>query len=562
MRQLVKFFLCASAVVGIAFGTDGFPTHTALAAPSGRDLTESEKTADVEQFFQLIKSSYGPLRFKETDQGISVESLRAKYLELARETKSNSEFYYLLGRLIAEFRDSHFSVNIPSRMRASLGFSVDLVEGKVLVDKIITYKGPYTLAKGDEIVTVDGAPVATAVEGLMSYVSSGFEGTRRRTAAMMLTQRNGARVPVPRGSITIGVRKSDASMGIDTVSIPWIVDGSPLDEKFTESLVRAPANGGPGYLKNFQLDVVSEMRGLLFADAEQSFRCSGSTRTKIPEDAVMIQESPFVAYYHPVSAHDGHTVNIGYLRIPHYMPSIDNPGSEPTADGFREYYSRYEFAVAELEAHTDGLIIDQDHNCGGSVDYLESLVGLFMDKPYPGLQFSFLATKQEYLEFSQELDHMVPQSLLYKYFKSVTDLMRKSWERGEAMTPKTSFFGDQLHAPNPSTRYTKPIVMLIDELSGSGGDAFPSIMQGLGRAKLLGTRTMGAGGHVVAAAPLYHSAVGMRITKSLFYRPDGVAVENNGAVPDFDYAPTRNDFMNGYADYQSFYLEKLLQQLQ
>jgi hypothetical protein len=94
---------------------------------------------------------------------------------------------------------------------------------------------------------------------------------------------------VPRGNITLGVRKSDATMGIDTVSIPWMVDGSPLDERISESFIPAVASGGPGYLKNFQLDVVSEMRGLLFADAEQSFRCSGRTRTKIPDGAVMIQ---------------------------------------------------------------------------------------------------------------------------------------------------------------------------------------------------------------------------------------------------------------------------------
>ncbi len=71
---------------------------------------------------------------------------------------------------------------------------------------------------------------------------------------------------------------------------------------------------------------------------------------------------------------------------------------------------------------------------------------------------------------------------------------------------------------------------------------------------------MGAGGHVMMPAPLYHSAVGMRMTKSLFFWPDGVAVENNGAVPDFEYAPTRNDFLNQYGDYQEFYLSKLLTQ--
>ena len=101
--------------------------------------------------------------------------------------------------------------------------------------------------------------------------------------------------------------------------------------------------------------------------------------------------------------------------------------------------------------------------------------------------------------------------------------------------------------------------MLVDEMSGSGGDAFPSLLQGYGRAKLLGTRTMGAGGHVEVQPALYFSQLGTRMTKSLFYRPDGVPVENNGAVPDIAYAITRDDFMYGYRDYQRFYLAKILE---
>ena len=51
------------------------------------------------------------------------------------------------------------------------------------------------------------------------------------------------------------------------------------------------------------------------------------------------------------------------------------------------------------------------------------------------------------------------------------------------------------------------------------------------------------------------------ITKSLFYRPDGVAVENNGAEPDIQYTPTRQDLMGGYKGYQSFYLMALLEKI-
>jgi C-terminal processing protease CtpA/Prc len=104
--------------------------------------------------------------------------------------------------------------------------------------------------------------------------------------------------------------------------------------------------------------------------------------------------------------------------------------------------------------------------------------------------------------------------------------------------------------------YTKPIIVLIDEMSGSGGDAFPAMMQGLGKLTL-GTRTMGAGGHVTAMPNLDISANKVNITKSLFFRPDGEPVENNSAVANIAYQPTRDDFLYEYRNYQKRYLEEL-----
>jgi C-terminal processing protease CtpA/Prc len=171
-----------------------------------------------------------------------------------------------------------------------------------------------------------------------------------------------------------------------------------------------------------------------------------------------------------------------------------------------------------------------------------------------------LASKEEYLSFQQWLTEMSGDSttLFYKNIESVVQLIKSSWEQGAFLTPKISIFGDATGKPN-ATHYTKPIVVLIDEVSGSGGDAFPSLMQGIGRAKLLGSTTMGLGGHVIELPPLYYSQVQPRMTRSLFYRPDGVPVENNGAVPDYAYVPTRDDFMYGYKLYQNFYTQKLLE---
>jgi C-terminal processing protease CtpA/Prc len=135
-------------------------------------------------------------------------------------------------------------------------------------------------------------------------------------------------------------------------------------------------------------------------------------------------------------------------------------------------------------------------------------------------------------------------------------LILESWKKGEYLTPKTTFHSNYPVMP-ASYQYTKPVVLLADEMSGSGGDAFPGLMQGNGRVKVVGNRTMGLGGHVEEIPGLYNSGLKLRMTKSMFFRPDGVAVENNGVQPDITYIPNRDDFMYEFKGYQKFYLNEL-----
>jgi len=220
---------------------------------------------------------------------------------------------------------------------------------------------------------------------------------------------------------------------------------------------------------------------------------------------------------------------------------------------------KYTYAISVLEKNTVGLIIDQDHNCGGSVNTVEDMVSMFMDYPVDPLTFQLRASKKSYLDLNDWKTETPTETLNFKHLENILALVKSSWQKGDYLTPKIGLTREKIFPAQ--IRYSKPVVITIDELAGSGGDAFPSLMKGYGRATLLGQTTAGLGGHINNMPDLNNAAMKINMTMSLFYRPDGVAVENNGAVPDVEYVPTRDDFMNGYKNYQKFYLQALLEQV-
>lgn len=400
----------------------------------------------------------------------------------------------------------------------------------------------FPFAKGDEIVTVNGEPTASYLARMASYLGSGYGPTELRRAAQTVFFRPATLIPVPNEkTLKVTIRRGTTD-SIETAELEWKLTGSAIDEKM-------PLLEMNSTRKFYDLTSPSDFAGT--PRVEKSYKCSGSTRIAIPQNAVKLIEKPFIAYYYatPIG-------NVGYLRIPHY--SWREPGKSDLENKEVEdrVFAQYEYAIKKLEENTVGLIIDQDHNCGGSVFFLERMVGLFMDKPFKPLAFRLLASKAQYLEIKEWQTEFPENSEMREAYKEILDIVKTDWQKGEFLTRPTTLRGSLSVAPN-FVHYTKPILMLIDEMSGSGGDAFPSFMQGYGRAKLLGTRTMGAGGHVVATPPLNYSGLTIEMTKSLFYRPDGVEVENNGAVPDYPYTPTREDFLYEYRNYQKYYLEKL-----
>lgn len=510
-------------------------------------LNESQKLSDFNQLVYSVESGYGPLKYK-SQIGIDLNALKLKYTDKIKESKSNAEFYYLLKQFISEFHDGHFRSQLPTDLVAEVPVMTDYIEGKVLIDTIDREKlseKDFPFKKGDEIVTVNGKPVADEINNLSSYMGSGFSLTEKRRAAMFIFYRPAKTVPVPvEKTIKVGIRHGMTN-NIEDVELTWKVTGSYFDEKIENSFLPLASK-----YKMTDLYVDPELSASPWR-AEKSYSCSGKTRIAVPKGATKIIDEPFVAYYHSTPLG-----NIGYLRIPHYYWKKDEYNELQNENFANKVFDQYEYAIKKLEENTVGLVIDQDHNCGGSVSWLERIVSLFVDKPFKPLQFKFMASKSFYLEIKNYEKQVTPNTFEELAFKELLSLVKTSWERGDFLTPMSSFRGSALVSPH-HIRYSKPILVLIDEMSGSGGDAFPSMMKGFGRAKLLGTRTMGLGGHVTPIPDLNYSGLKISMTKSLFYRPDGIEVENNGAVPDYTYSPTREDFMNDYRDYQKYYLEKL-----
>jgi len=539
-----------NSILGVCF------TLMTLPAAFAGNLTTEQKLSDFRYLLAVINSGYGPLEYKQVQKIMDPQALNTRFEAEITATKSNEEFYYKLVEYIAAYRDGHFGIELPTTKRAHVPVVSDLVDGKVLITKIDRTKlndSQFPFAVGDEVVAVDGQPIQKFLDSTSKYIGSGSDQTVRRVAAWLVFARRFSRMPGPvESSLKVEIRRGTSAI-IESATLPWTFEGESVSQSqgVMHTMSSAPPTGGLNF-DRLDNELIERYQHPL---ADRDFICSGGTRTAIPADATVIMKTPVLAYFHPTAKG-----NVGYLRIPHYSPPTPAGGNR--TETTLAWIAQYEFAIRELEKNTVGLIIDQDHNCGGSVWVVNKMISMFMEKAFAPSQFELLANKESYNSFLIWMAETPENTVERENVQLVLDLVKSTWLKGiSRLTPKTAIDGEPMFAAN-SVRYSKPVVVLIDEMAGSGGDMFPSMMKGLGRAKLFGQTTSGLGGHVNSyPAALPYSQMTMRMTKSLFYRPDGVAIENNGAVADQFYTITRDDMMYGFKNYQKAYVTYLLKQL-
>lgn len=524
-------------------------------------LTRDQKIADFLTVANAYGTSYGPYEWKKETQNFDLLQLQP-WIDKVSATTSDTEFAEVLVDFVASLNDAHDSISFPFFFQASLPLSVDIYDGVVLIESVSRARLPaaeFPFTTGDELVSMDGRPVAEWIQQFRKYAIAANQRSTNRMAATMLVNRPQAAMPsltTLADTATVEVRRAGGA--VESYEIPWIKYGEPGTTfgRLASPTGRAAAAAAPSAVdvtfddtlplhmqpmaQFLQARVRADRYAVLnFGSRNPIYRLPDGFELRLGR----LSSDFFLSGTFPAAG-----LKIGYIRIPSFSPSSASLA-----------YSQFEQEMAYFQANTDGLIIDDMRNPGGTVAFVEGLAQRVIPYQFRTLGFEIRATTAWVysMEGTSVLAHLTGQpSWAVAALDANLDQVRQanSEVRGRTGPLSLNSTGTLQLLPHP-VAYKKPVMVLVDEFSASGGDMFPAILQDNKRALIYGYRTMGAGGNVVGYDVGSYSQASFSVTGSLMNRiapvsspglPEAPYIENIGVQPDIvaDYM-TRDNLMNG-----------------
>ena len=522
-------------------------------------ITRAQRDADLEMAASLYAKNYAPYEWKRDVIGFDLLRM-TPWLQRVHHS-DDLDFQEALIEYVASLNDAHDTIAFPTTYFVQLPMSVDLYDGKVLIDAINRTLLPvaqFPFGIGDEIVSFDGLPVQQVIASFRKYSVAANPRSTDRIAASRLVARSQQIMPhIPEvGALaTVGIRM--AATGATTVySIPWVKSGIPI---VSQGPVPSPLRG------NGRLPLSTDNQGVNLVPADGAATASLFQQPDLPRDDTL------PAYMEPVRALLNASVPADYYsvlnfgsRFPIYAPP---PGfvQRPVPPGIPAFLlsgtymsegkrigllripsfsppstalvlQHLDQEIAFFNANTDVLVVDVMRNPGGLVSFVEAALQRFMGNPFRIIGFEIRSTGAWLFSFASQLNFAratLPPGdpILVNLENNFNEVLRAYNEnRGRSAPVSLNATGSLVLNP-AAVAYTKPLVVLTDEFSASAGDMFPAVIQDNGRAPLVGMRTMGAGGSVVGFTCTSYTESICRITASLMNR--GVMV----ATPEYPTAP-------------------------
>ena len=544
-----------------------------LLCPTFAALTKEQKIFDFTVLAQTFAANYGPYHWKVRALKLDAMDLKP-WIAKVEATKDDLEFLDVLIDYVASLQDGHSSLSFAGSFRASLGFTTDLYDGKVLIDSISRTQQPlsrFPAVLGDELVSMDGVPVSQLLDRFSKYQTVGNPRATRRQAANLLTIRPQSLIPTAAAlgdTVEVEVRRA-ATDELEKYTLPWTKTGIPFTDLGRVPTARSTAKPVVRQLELEDDTLPPYMRPLApllnarlprdpesvlgFGSVAPIYAFPTGFRLRLAGGPDFFASGTYVA--------EGKT--LGWIRIPSFLP--------PSTGLALQLFER---EMAFLQENTSGLVIDVMRNPGGSVGFAEGLLQRVIPNPFRTIGFEIRATNSWVQNFGSALSQArqfgaepwIVQHLENNY----NDLLQANREGGNTGSLSLNSTGSLILLPAPVT-YRKPLIVLVDDFSASGGDLFPAVMQDNARGKIVGYRTMGLGGNVVPYDGTVYSEVTARVTQSLMTRrepivttdlPTAPYVENIGVRPDIelDYM-TRENLMNRGTPFVNAFTRILLDQI-
>src|SRR5664279_4002241 len=199
-----------------------------VASLSYAQLTVDQKVSDFQALAGLYAKRYGPYEWKRDALGVDLFNI-APWLTQVRATQNDLDFYEVMSQYVSSLNDAHDVYQLPSTFQAYLNFTVDIYDGKLLVDSINRSRLPaseFGFVTGYELVSIDGQDSQKQLDGLLRYEIAANPRSTRRIAAQLLTLRPQYLMPhaadVPEISVVL-FRRPDG--GMESYRIPWAKSG-------------------------------------------------------------------------------------------------------------------------------------------------------------------------------------------------------------------------------------------------------------------------------------------------------------------------------------------------
>lgn len=511
--------------------------------PCHGQLTADQRAFELQSLASFYARNYAPAGWKQESLGFNLFDL-SKWLPRVRAARDDLEFLELALEYAGSLEDTHTTLALPTNFSARLGFTLDIYDGKVVIDTVdrrVVAEAVFAGEIGDEMVSLDGKKAEDWVKELSRLRRWGNPVATARSAASLISSRPQSVYPRAAElgeSANVEVRRANGTL--ERYTVPWVKTGTPLTgfgPVAPFKLLSAAMPERARFLRQApEFDEFLGLQGLGRLEAAEEVRprlaAIGQRLPGFPPPEGFVDRlggtsSDF--FYSGTYERDG--LKIGYLRIPSF-----SAGAAQTRLLNRE--------ILHFNDNTDGLVVDVTRNPGGSCIY-EEFASVFMPDKFRTLGQRFrpsllllngfrqsLIFAELFGDSQEEIDEL----------KRQTALIEQAYVKGESLTEAVPDCSNSFDVTPPEFSYKKPLVVLIDEFSISAADFFSALLKSNNRGVFVGKRANGAGGSrfgsIFKAGSLAELSSSVTITLGTTPQAEGSTAtpyfENNGIKPDIE----------------------------